>query len=249
MTKALILAAGEGTRLRPLTLQRPKPMLPIKGKPLLEYTVGWLRSHGVDQIAMNLHYKPETILEHFGDGRAFGVELTYSHERELLGTAGAVRSLKTFLEDDGPFVLVYGDVLTDLDLGQLLQFHRQAVQRDPSARITLSLYSVPNPTEVGLVDLAPDGKVLRFVEKPKAEEVFTDLANAGVLVIEPSVIEHIPADTFYDFGHDLFPKLLAAGESIYGWKIPDGTYLLDIGSPEKYAQAQQDAPIEAGHLS
>lgn len=223
-------------------------MLPINGKPLLQHTVEWLRGYGVEEIAMNLHYKPETIFEHFGDGRALGVELVYAVETELLGTAGAVRNLKSFLEDDGPFVLVYGDVLTDLDLGQLLRFHQQVVANDPSARITLSLYSVPNPTEVGLVDLGPNGKVRRFVEKPKAEEVFTDLANAGILVIEPSVIEQIPENSFYDFGHHLFPALLAAGESIYGWKVPDGTYLLDIGTPEKYEQAQHDFPIAAGHL-
>lgn len=235
--------------MRPLTLQRPKPMLPINGKPLLQHTVEWLRSYGVEDIAMNLHYKPETILDHFGDGRALGVQLVYAVETELLGTAGAVRNLKSFLADDGPFVLVYGDVLTNLDLGQLLRFHEQVVESDPSARITLSLYSVPNPTEVGLVDLEPNGKVRRFVEKPKAEEVFTDLANAGILVIEPSVIEQIPENSFYDFGHHLFPALLAAGESIYGWKVPDGTYLLDIGTPEKYEQAQHDFPIAAGHLS
>lgn len=224
-------------------------MLPINGIPLLQITVEWLRSYGITDIAMNLHYRPETILNHFGDGRAFGVNLVYANETTLLGTAGAVRNLKHFLEDDGPFILVYGDVLTDLDLRGLLSFHRHTVQSDPTARITLSLYSVPNPTEVGLVDLAPNGKVLRFVEKPKAEEVFTDLANAGILVIEPDVIERIPPGSFFDFGHHLFPAMLADGESIYGWKIPDGTYLLDIGTPEKYEQAQREFPVAAGHLS
>ena len=151
---------------------------------------------------------------------------------------------------DESFVVAYGDVFTNLNLARLIAAHQQRLHTMSADTLaTLALYRVPNPTECGLVEMDSTGRVTRFVEKPPADQVFTDLANAGVLVIEPSVIEHIPADTFYDFGHDLFPKLLAAGESIYGWKIPDGTYLLDIGSPEKYAQAQQDAPIEAGHLS
>ncbi len=242
VAQALILAAGEGTRLRPLTLDRPKPMVPINDKPLLEITVGWLRSHGVTDIAINLHYCPEVIVRHFRDGSGLGVRIVYSHEDKILGTAGAVRKLDGFLRDD-PLVVVYGDVLTDLDLGALLAFHRQMAARDPALGVTLSLYHVPNPTEVGLVGLDKDGRVTRFLEKPKPEQVFTDLANAGVLVMEPSIAEYIPADTFYDFGHDLFPSLLQAGVSIYGWVISDDTYLLDIGSPEKYAQAQREWPL------
>lgn len=239
--KALILAAGEGTRLRPLTLDRPKPMVPIAGRPLLEHTVAWLRRFGVREIAINLHYHPEAIVGYFGDGAAFGVRITYSHEDRLLGTAGAARKLADFLAG-GPFLVVYGDVLTDLDLGQLWRFHRERAIRDPRTGATLSLYHMPNPTEVGLVGMDDDGRINRFVEKPRPEEVFTDLANAGVLVVEPTVISHIPPDMFYDFGRDLFPKLLAAGVSLYGWVIPEGTFLLDIGTPEKYAQAQREWP-------
>jgi NDP-sugar pyrophosphorylase family protein len=140
----------------------------------------------------------------------------------------------------GPLVVMYGDVLTDLDLGALLTFHSQAMARDPLTRVTMSLYHVPNPTEVGLVGLDGYGRVTRFVEKPRLEQVFTDLANAGVLVIEPDIVDCIPPDTFYDFGQHLFPQLLQSGVSIYGWVIPQGTYLLDIGTPEKYAQAQKE---------
>ncbi len=238
---ALILAAGEGTRLRPLTLDRPKPMLPIHGTPLLEHTVRWLCRYGITRIAINLHHRPHVITEHFGDGTAFGVQITYSFEDPILGTAGAAHKLRWFLAHS-PFVIVYGDVLTDLDLSALLAFHRQAVAQDPLARLTMCLYHAPNPTEVGLVGLDETGRITRFVEKPRPDEVFTDLANAGILVAEPDILRHIPPDTFFDFGHDLFPRLLAAGVSMYGWVIPDQAYLLDIGTPERYAQAQQEWP-------
>jgi NDP-sugar pyrophosphorylase family protein len=236
--RALILAAGEGSRLRPLTLDRPKPMVPIAGRPLLEHTVGWLRRYGVREIAINLNYHPAAIVDHFGDGVRFGVSIRYSYEDPVLGTAGAVRKLADFL-GQGTFLVVYGDVLTDLDLAALLAFHRAQVARDPCTGATLSLYHVPNPTEVGLVGLDGDGRITRFAEKPRPADVFTDLANAGVLVVEPQVIDHIPPDTFYDFGRDLFPRLLEAGVGLYGWVIPAGTYLLDIGTPEKYEQAQR----------
>ena len=239
--RALVLAAGEGTRLRPLTLDRPKPMVPINGKPLLDITLGWLRNHGIRDIAINLHYKPHVITQYFGDGNAFGVNLHYSRETTILGTAGAARAIKDWV-DGSTLVLVYGDVLTDLDLRAMLGFHRDVQRRDPSAAVTMSLYHVPNPTEVGLVGMNEAGKVNRFLEKPKPEEVFTDLANAGVLIMEPDVLDLIPENTFCDFGMHVFPMLLRTGLSIYGWVIPDNTYLLDIGSPEKYAQANQEWP-------
>jgi NDP-sugar pyrophosphorylase family protein len=237
--KALVLAAGQGTRLRPLTDDCPKPMLPVNGRPLLEYIIEWLYSHSINEIAINLNYRPDVITDHFGDGSAFGVDITYSYENSPLGTAGAVRKLIDFFAD-GPCVVVYGDMLTDLNLTALLGAHEQNLRKDPKTAVTMSLMSVPNPTEVGLVDLMPDGKITRFVEKPEPSEVFTDLANAGVLVIEPSVIECIPPDTFYDFGMHLFPKLLASERTMYGWVVPRQTYCLDIGTPEKYAQAQVD---------
>ena len=239
--RALVLAAGEGTRLRPLTLDRPKPMVPIAGKPLLDITLGWLCGHGIRDIAINLHYKPHVITDYFGDGKAFGVNLHYSRETTILGTAGAARAIRDWV-DGSTLVLVYGDVLTDLDLHAMLDFHREVQRRDPSAAVTLSLYHVPNPTEVGLVGMDETGKVNRFLEKPKPEEVFTDLANAGVLVMEPDVLDLIPENTFCDFGLHVFPMLLRTGLSIYGWVIPDNTYLLDIGSPEKYAQANAEWP-------
>ena len=238
--RAMILAAGEGTRLRPLTLTTPKPMLPVDGRPTLEWILLWLRAYGIREAAINLSYKPEVIESYFGDGARCGVRLTYSIEETLLGTAGGAKRLEGFLNE--PFVLVYGDVLTDLDLGALIAFH-QAQAAGP--HVTLSLYHVPNPTECGIVGVDANGRVTQFVEKPPAQEVFSDLANAGVLVIEPEILASVPAETFYDFSMDLFPRLMEAGIPFYGWEAAPQSYLIDIGSHEKYAQVQSDWPTPA----
>jgi mannose-1-phosphate guanylyltransferase/phosphomannomutase len=209
---------------------------------LLDYTLSWLRDEGIADIAVNLHYRPEVIVNYFGNGADRGLRLYYSREETILGTAGAARRIKDWV-DGSPLLVVYGDVLTDLDLRAFVAAHLDNVRRDPTTAVTLSLYHVPNPTEVGLVGMDATGKVERFVEKPKPEEVFTDLANAGVLMLQPEVLDLIPADTFCDFGLHVFPMLLAAGMSIYGWVVPADAYVLDIGSPEKYAQANREWPV------
>ena len=241
VTKALVLAAGEGTRLQPLTLTCPKPMLPVNGQPVLESTIELLAQHGIRDIAINLHHCPAAIVDHLGDGSQWDVRIAYSYEDPVCGTAGAVRKLASFLRD-GPFLVVYGDVLTDLDLGRLLAYHEEVKARDPRVAATMSLYRAPNPLEVGLVQLTENGRVTRFLEKPVPGEVFGNLANAGILVAEPDIIDHIPPDTYFDFGQHLFPALLRAGVALYGWVIPEGTYLIDIGTPEKYARAQSEWP-------
>ena len=256
--KALILAAGEGTRLRPLTLDRPKPMLPIDGRPLLEHIIGWLRHHGITEIAINLHYRPEAVTDCLGDGGRLGVRLTYSYEDPILGTAGAARQLADFLGDPpadtgnyrAPFVVVYGDVLTDLDLGELLRFHRVHVDGRGGPALTMGLYRVGNPTQVGLVEIdSPGGgRVTRFVEKPPPDQVFSDLANTGLLVVEPGVLGLIPQGEFCDFGQHVVPDMLARGLPVYGWPMPEDTYLIDIGTPEKYAQAQREWPARRASL-
>ena len=237
--KALVLAAGEGTRLRPLTLDRPKPMVPINGVPLLEIVLGWLRDAGVSDIAINLHYKPDAITQYFGDGAAFGVHLTYSHEARLMGSAGAAHGLREFA-GDGPLLIAYGDVLTDLDLRQLAHFHATQRLAHPDLGASISLYRVSNPTEVGLVGLDETGRVTRFLEKPKLEQVFTDIANAGVCIVEPAVLDAIEPDMTCDFGLHVFPRMLEQGVPMCGWLIPPETYLIDIGSPAKYEQANHD---------
>ncbi len=233
--KALILAAGEGTRLRPLTESCPKPMLPVNGRPLLAYTIDWLRDNGIEDIAVNLHYLPQAISDYFGDGSRCGVRLTYSYEQELLGTAGAVKRLQPFF--DCTFAVVYGDVLTDLDLLALYGYHRHC-----GGLATLALHRVEDASAKGLVDIDDEHRVHRFVEKPPPGTLFTNLVNAGVYMCAPAIVDYIPPGTACDFGRDVFPELLARGETLHGYPIPDDTYLLDIGSPDDYVAAQQSWP-------
>ena len=231
--KAIILAAGAGTRLRPLTDTCPKPMLPVAGRPLLVHTLGWLRKHGVAEAALNLHYLPEVVRAGLGDGSAWGVHLRYSFEPELLGTAGAARAIAERFPGwlDQTFLVVYGDMPLDLDLADLAAFHRSR-----AAALTIALKHTATPQSQGMVELDEAGRVLRFVEKPPDWDR-GDLANAGVYVCEPAVLAAIPTG-FADFGHDVIPALLAAGQPVYG-RLARG-YLLDIGTPEAYEQANRD---------
>lgn len=236
--KALILAAGKGTRLGALTETIPKPMVTVGNRPLLDHIVDWLRLHGIHQIAMNLHHAPQVITDHFGDGRRAGVEITYSFEEQLLGTAGAAKRLESFL--DQPFVLVYGDVYTNLDLSRLMRFHQQVRFEHKQAPVmTLALYRVPNPSQCGLVDVDDSGRVLRFVEKPPPELVFTDLANAGISIVEPSALALIPPETVYDFGQHVIPQLLSSGAPLAGQPIAGREFLIDIGTPQGLERAQR----------
>ncbi len=235
--KALILAAGEGTRLRPLTLDRPKPMLPVGDRPVIEHLIDLLRRHSVSQVAINLHYKPDAILSHVRDGTDFGISVTYSYEERLLGSAGAAKRLEWFLDDT--FLVLYGDALTDANLALLVERHRAA-----DAALTLGLYRVDDPTRCGIVQVDNDGRITRFVEKPSHEDAFSTLANAGVYVVQPRVLEFVPPERPFDFGHDLIPILMDRGLPVYGHELD--AYVLDIGSPERYAQAQLD--VTAGRF-
>ena len=238
--KAIILAAGEGTRLRPLTEHCPKPMLPVGGRPLLEHLLKLLCNHGVREVAINLHHRPEAVTSHFGDGSSLGMKIAYSHEKELLGTAGALRRMASFLDDT--FLVLCGDLLTDVDFTSLVEFHRWR-----SAVATTALHRVEEPGRAGLVDAASDGRILRFEEKPPRSRRFTNLACAGIYVFEPSVLAEIPEGRPSDLGHDLFPSLIDKGLPIYG--LEGVGHVLDIGSPERYALAQVMLPYLAlnGH--
>jgi dTDP-glucose pyrophosphorylase/phosphoheptose isomerase len=227
--KAMILAAGEGTRLRPLTEHHPKPMLPVGGRPLLEHLLELLHAHGVREVAVNLHCHPEAVTSHFGNGSRLGMKIVYSHEESLLGTAGALRRMAPFLDDT--FIVLCGDLLTDADLTLLIEFHRW---RDAVA--TTALYRVEDRGRVGLVDVAADGRILRFEEKPPRNRRLTNLACAGIYVFEPSVLAQIPEGRPSDLGHDLFPCLLDKGLAVYG--LEGVGQVLDIGSLERYALAQ-----------
>lgn len=234
--KALILTAGQGTRLRNLTRNRPKAMLPLGGKPVLVHTLEWLRDAGISDIAVNLHYCPRVIPAYLGDGEKFGVSVHYSYEPQLLGSAGAAKALQSYFDET--FIVVYGDLLTQMDLGRLIAFHEQQKRLAPqSTEMTLSLYRVPNPTQCGLVDLSPTGRVLDFVEKPPADQVFTDLAFSGVLICEPTIFDFVPPHQEFDFGHDLFPQLLQAGKSLWAQEIQPHERIIDIGTLNGYLRA------------
>jgi len=236
----MILAAGEGTRLRPHTLTVPKPMLPVAGRPTIEWIVLWLRHFGIRDIVINLHHQPGPVLKYFGDGSALGVKITFSAEDAILGTAGGVKKVGSLFKE--PFVVVYGDVLTDMDLCALMEFH---AARDSQAHVTLSLYSAPNPWECGIVAVDHNHRVTRFVEKPPRDQVFSNLTNAGILVIDPPILEHIPSTGFSDISHDLLPKLLRSDVPIYAQPMEKEVYLIDIGTPEKYERVQHEWPTAA----
>ena len=236
--KALILAAGQGTRLGHLTKDRPKPMLPIQGRPLLQYMVEWLRDHGIKEIAINLHHRPDVVREFFGDGAHFGVAIHYSDEKELLGTAGAAKRLEPFFDED--FVVVYGDVLTNLNLARLIEFHNQQGKNGRGMPcMTLALYNVPDPTQCGLVETDATGHLMRFVEKPAPDQVFTDLAFSGIMICRPMIFEYIPNESCFDFGHDLIPALLAADAPMSAQVIAKDEYVIDIGTLKGYLTAIQ----------
>ena len=245
--KALILAAGKGTRLKQLTADKPKPMLLIGGEPLLAHHVRRLAACGVHEIAINLHHAADVISDYFGDGSRYGVQITYSYEPELLGTAGAAKKLAAFLGES--FYVIYGDVFTNVDLLDLTAFHAERKQSYAAAgaagALTMSLYRVPNPTECGLVQITEDGRVTHFVEKPPPDQVFTDLANAGLLVCDPIVLDYVPAATVYDFGRDLIPELLAQEVMVFGKPIADAEHVIDIGTLPGLERAQ--ALVAAAH--
>lgn len=229
--KAVILVGGEGTRLRPLTYTIPKPMIPLANRPFLEHVIEYLKSHGIDDIVLSMCYRPDVIERHFGDGRRFGIRLTYVVEESPLGTAGGVKNVEKHLDDT--FFVFNGDVLTDLDLTEMLKSHRAR-----GAKATLGLTPVEDPTAYGLVETHDDLRVKAFVEKPTWDRVTTNLINAGTYVLEPEVLDHVPPDTFYMFERGLFPFLLQRGDPVYAF--PSDAYWIDVGTPEKYLTVHHD---------
>jgi NDP-sugar pyrophosphorylase family protein len=205
-------------------------MLRVGGRALLAHLVALLRRHGVREIAINLHYRPSAITDYFGGGMGFGVQIRYSHEERLLGSAGALKPLEAFFRD-GPFFVLYGDVLTDIDLTALFVFHRRH-----QPMLTIGLHQPDDPTRCGMAGIDDDGRVVEFVEKPAAGAAPGRWASAGIYVVEPSVLDLIPPGEPFDFGHDLIPLLLERGLPVCGW--PTDALVLDIGSPERYLLAQ-----------
>ena len=231
--KAVLMAGGEGSRLRPLTSRRPKPLAPVAGIPVMEHIVNLLRTHGFGEIVATLHYLADEIEAWFGDGSANGVTMHYVVEDTPLGTAGAVKMANDLLAGD-TFLIISGDALTDVDLSALVRHHKE--QKND---VTIALQRVTNPLEFGVVVTGEDGRIVRFLEKPSWGEVFSDTINTGIYVLEPGILDLMERGKIYDFSKDLFPRMLHEGKKLGGWVFD--AYWTDIGNLEQYQQANYDA--------
>jgi NDP-sugar pyrophosphorylase family protein len=231
--RAMIMAAGLGTRLWPLTGLAPKPMAPVLNRPALYHILMLLRRHGIKEVVINLHYFPETVTSYFGDGTELGMDVTYSVEGKLLGTAGGVKNNEAFL-GEGTFLVLSGDALTDVDLTSLVTAHHTA-----GGLATLAVKEVADPSQYGVVVTGSGGRVTGFQEKPTAGSAHGRTCNCGIYVLEPTVLDRIPPGTFYDFGRQLLPEMVGAREAICAHRIRE--YWNDIGSLGEYRRANFDA--------
>ncbi|MGD1119247.1 MAG: NDP-sugar synthase [Dehalococcoidales bacterium] len=237
--KAVLLVGGFGTRLRPLTDNKPKPIVPVVNRPFLEHSLAHLKQFGVDEVILAMSYLPEVISEYFKDGERCGMRLTYCMEKEPLGTAGAVKNAAAYL--DGPFIVLNGDnVFIELNLDEVYAFHREK-----KAKATICLTRVDNPSAFGVVETDASRRVKAFIEKPAPGTATTDWINAGGYILEPEVLEHVPAGQYYMFEKGLFPHLLEIGAPVYGYHYKG--YWLDMGTPAKYLTLNAD--MLAGKLS
>ncbi|MFA5839590.1 MAG: mannose-1-phosphate guanyltransferase [Candidatus Margulisiibacteriota bacterium] len=229
--KAVVLAGGLGTRLHPLTVNLPKPMVPVANRPLMEYVIEHLKNHGFDEIIVLLYYQPEIIKKHFGDGKKFGVKMSYVSAPKDYGTAGAVKFAAKNLTE--PFLVVSADLICDFELKKVVQFHK-----DKKSIATMVLTRVANPLPYGIVILNKDNKIKHFLEKPSWSEVFSDTINCGIYLLEPKALDYIPPEKNFDFSHDLFPALLKEKQPLYGF-VATGTWK-DIGSLLEYGKCQKE---------
>jgi mannose-1-phosphate guanylyltransferase/phosphomannomutase len=230
--RAVLMAGGSGTRLRPLTSDLPKPMVPILNRPIAEHIINLLKRHQITEVVATLHYLPDVLRDYFQDGSDFGVQMTYAVEEDQpLGTAGCVKNIAELLDET--FLVISGDSITDFDLQAAIEFHKQK-----KSKATLVLTRVPNPVEFGVVITDEEHRIRRFLEKPSTSEIFSDTVNTGTYILEPEVLEYLPANTESDFSKDLFPLLLAKDQPMYGY-IAQG-YWCDVGHLDAYRQAQYD---------
>jgi NDP-sugar pyrophosphorylase family protein len=230
--KAMVLAAGVGSRLEPLTSAVPKPLVPIANTPVMEHIVELLAKHGIKDIIANLHYLPEQIKDYFKDGSDFGVKMRFMQEDELTGDAGGVRACKDFL-GDGTFIVLMGDLVTDADLSKIVSEHKAK-----KAIATIALKKVKDVQHFGVAVQDQDGYIKGFQEKPEPKDALSDMASAGIYVLEPEVFDHIPEHGVYGFGRQLFPTLIEKGLLVYGSTIE--TYWSDVGTHEQYKQSNFD---------
>lgn len=231
--KAVIMAGGMGSRLKAITGDRPKPMVPLLGRPLMEYILELLRSQGFDQVCAAVRYRAGDIMAHFGDGSRFGVEMQYRVEEEPLGTAGAVKNCRNFYGGED-FLVISGDAACDFRLSRLMEEHKRR-----GAAVTLALCRHSEPLSYGLAVTDGEGRIRSFVEKPDWSRVVTDLVNTGIYVISPRIMELVPEGREFDFAKDLFPLLLSRGELLLG--LPMEGYWCDVGSPLSYYRCCADA--------
>jgi mannose-1-phosphate guanylyltransferase / phosphomannomutase len=230
--RAVVMAGGEGTRLRPMTSSMPKPLLPIVNKPIMEHVLRLLQRHGYDETVVTVQFLASLIRNYFGDGEEFGMTLHYATEESPLGTAGSVKNAEEALRDES-FLVISGDALTDFDLTALTDFHHEN-----GALVTVCLKQVPNPLEFGITIVADDGRVERFLEKPTWGQVFSDTVNTGIYMMEPEIFDRVARGEVVDWSGDVFPALLKEGAPIYGY-VADG-YWEDVGTHESYIRAQAD---------
>ena len=231
LLKAVILAGGEGTRLRPLTLTLPKPVVPVVDRPFLRHQLDLLGQAGVTEVVFSVAYRPERVQAIFGDGSALGKKIRYAMEPTPLGTGGAVKNAERYLDD--VTIVLNGDVLTDLDLAAVVRRHRES-----RAAATLVLAPVPDPAAYGLVETDGDGRVRRFIEKPQPDQITTDTINAGIYVLQTSTLELMPVGVNHSIERAFFPALLSRGDHVAA-HVHHG-YWIDIGTPEKYLQVHRD---------
>jgi mannose-1-phosphate guanylyltransferase / phosphomannomutase len=229
--KAVVMAGGEGSRLRPLTVSRPKPMVPIVGRPVMEHILNLLKRHGITDVVVTVQYMASAIEDYFGDGSQFGMHINYSREEVPLGTAGSVKNAEELLDE--PFLVISGDALTDFDLGKIIKFHT-----DRQSMATLTLAHVANPLEYGVIITDDRGHIRQFLEKPSWSEVFSDTINTGIYLLDPKIFSYFEKDKPFDFSQELFPLMLEKGDPLYGF-IADG-YWCDIGNLATYMQANSD---------
>ena len=226
------MAGGEGTRLRPMTANQPKPLLPVANRPIMEHVLRLLKRHGFEETIVTVQFLAALVRNYFGDGEDVGMSLQYATEEMPLGTAGSVKNAEDALKDS-PFLVISGDALTDMDLTEMCRFHKEN-----GALVTVGLTRVPDPLEFGIVIADEDGRIQRFLEKPTWGQVFSDTVNTGVYIMEPEVLAEVSAKESVDWSHDVFPKLLARGAPIFGY-ISD-KYWEDVGTLESYMKAQAD---------
>ena len=226
------MAGGEGTRLRPMTANQPKPLLPVANRPIMEHVLRLLKKHGFEETIVTVQFLAALVRNYFGDGEDVGMFLQYATEEMPLGTAGSVKNAEDALKDS-PFLVISGDALTDMDLTEMCRFHKEN-----GALVTVGLTRVPDPLEFGIVIADEDGRIQRFLEKPTWGQVFSDTVNTGVYIMEPEVLAEVSAKESVDWSHDVFPKLLARGAPIFGY-ISD-KYWEDVGTLESYMKAQAD---------